>query len=155
MGRKALSMSEKIRRYIEAHPKAKPSEIALTLNVKPSLVYAVRYSKVAKADKPRVTSMPEVLVRAADPIVSTPKPVTVTVTAHDIVSNPAHYTDGGIETINFIQAKLTPEEFIGYLKGNALKYGSRIGKKGDPTVDAGKMAWYTSKLVATLTATPR
>ncbi|MFN9911697.1 MAG: DUF3310 domain-containing protein, partial [Pirellulaceae bacterium] len=39
----------------------------------------------------------------------------------DLVNHPPHYKAGGIETIDFIEAKLTREEFIGYLKGNALK----------------------------------
>jgi len=64
----------------------------------------------------------------------------------DPVNHPAHYTHGGIETIDFIQAKLTPEEFRGYLKGNILKYGSRIGHKDNDMQDAGKLAWYTNKL---------
>lgn len=48
---------------------------------------------------------------------------------NDNVKHPSHYCDGGIETIDFIRAKLTKEEFIGYCKGNALKYISRAGKK--------------------------
>jgi hypothetical protein len=63
-----------------------------------------------------------------------------------LVNHPPHYKAGGIETIDFIQAKLTREEYIGYLKGSALKYASRIGKKGAPDIDAGKMAWYATKL---------
>lgn len=63
----------------------------------------------------------------------------------DMVNHPPHYTYGGIETIEFIKAKLTPEEFKGYLKGNILKYGSRVGHKGDPAQDAGKLAWYATK----------
>jgi hypothetical protein len=68
----------------------------------------------------------------------------------DPVNHPAHYTHGGIETIDFIQAKLTPEEFRGFLKGNILKYGSRIGHKDNDMQDAGKLAWYTSKLRSVL-----
>lgn len=52
-------------------------------------------------------------------------------TSHqDNVNNPAHYTQGGIETIDFIRAKLTPEEFEGYCKGNVLKYVARASLKG-------------------------
>ena len=68
----------------------------------------------------------------------------------DPVNHPAHYTHGGIETIDFIQAKLTPEEFRGYLKGNILKYGSRLGHKDNDMQDAGKLAWYTNKLRSVL-----
>lgn len=48
----------------------------------------------------------------------------------DNVNNPSHYTQGGIETIDFIRAKLTPEEFEGYCKGNVLKYVARSTLKG-------------------------
>ena len=47
----------------------------------------------------------------------------------DNVNHPSHYTDGDIEVIDYIRDKLTPEEFVGYCKGNALKYISRHGKK--------------------------
>lgn len=74
----------------------------------------------------------------------------VMVVQPDIVNHPAHYTHGGIETIDFIQAKLTPEEFRGYLKGNILKYGSRLGHKDNDMQDAGKLNWYTNKLRSVL-----
>ena len=64
----------------------------------------------------------------------------------DPVNHPDHYKVGGIETIDFIQAKLTPEEFKGYLLGNVLKYASRAGHKDNAVQDAGKMAWYANKL---------
>ena len=61
------------------------------------------------------------------------KATIVDVCAHenDAVNHPSHYTDGGIETIDYIRAKLTQEEFNGYCKGNALKYISRCGKKSE------------------------
>ena len=62
----------------------------------------------------------------------------------DMVNSPPHYTAGGIETIDYIKAKLSPEGYRGYLHGNLLKYASRIGKKGSD--DAGKAAWYADRL---------
>lgn len=44
---------------------------------------------------------------------------------NDLVNAPSHYTAGGIETIEFIRAKLTPEQLKGYYLGNLLKYLSR------------------------------
>ncbi len=35
--------------------------------------------------------------------------------------NPNHYTFGGIETIEYLKAKLTPEEFRGFLKGKCIE----------------------------------
>jgi hypothetical protein len=64
----------------------------------------------------------------------------------DMVNSPAHYTDGGIETIDYIRAKLSHEEYVGYLRGNIFKYISRMGKKDSMAQDAGKLAWYSQEL---------
>jgi hypothetical protein len=64
----------------------------------------------------------------------------------DMVNSPAHYTAGGIETIDVIKAKLTPEEFRGYLKGNALKYLLRANYKGKHDQDVHKADWYIEEL---------
>lgn len=42
--------------------------------------------------------------------------------------NEEHY-GGRIQPIEFMQASMTQEEFIGFLKGNVIKYVSRAGKK--------------------------
>lgn len=65
---------------------------------------------------------------------------------HDPVNSPSHYTSGGIETIDYLAAKLSPDEFSGYCRGNALKYLSRLGKKGDYAEDLGKAIWYLNCL---------
>lgn len=67
-------------------------------------------------------------------------------TKADMVNHPPHYKSGGIEAIDYIQAKLTPEEFTGFCKGNALKYISRAGRKGNATEDYKKAAWYLNRL---------
>ena len=41
---------------------------------------------------------------------------------NDNVQQPAHYTAGGIECIHAIKASMSSEEYLGYLKGNAMKY---------------------------------
>jgi len=53
-----------------------------------------------------------------------------------------HYDAGGIETLNIIRAKLTPEQYNGYLLGNAIKYTCRLNFKGSPGRDAEKAANY-------------
>lgn len=40
-----------------------------------------------------------------------------------------HYNQQVIQPIELMQSLLTPEEFIGYLKGNVLKYKFRMGTK--------------------------
>lgn len=56
--------------------------------------------------------------------------------------NPDHYKVGGIETIHYLHAKLSPEEFAGYCRGNAMKYLSRAGHKDDTVQEIGKAIWY-------------
>lgn len=65
---------------------------------------------------------------------------------NDNVNSPAHYTQGGIETIDAIEAALTPEEFRGYLKGNILKYVHRERLKGQ-TESIMKAEWYANRLI--------
>ncbi len=56
--------------------------------------------------------------------------------------NPDHYKRGGIEAIDYIQAKLTPDEFAGYCLGNMLKYLSRLGHKDEAAQEMRKAIWY-------------
>lgn len=60
----------------------------------------------------------------------------------DLINSPPHYTDGGIEAIDYIEAKLGPDGFRSYCVGNALKYISRAGKKGSAKEDLSKAIWY-------------
>lgn len=55
-----------------------------------------------------------------------------------------HYKDMGIQPWAVMQAVLTPEEWVGYLKGNVIKYGMRQGKKDSD--DANKARHYALKL---------
>ena len=64
----------------------------------------------------------------------------------DMVNNPPHYKVGGLETIDILKAKLSKEEYRGYLKGNVIKYATRAGHKGASAEDAGKLAWYAQRL---------
>ena len=64
----------------------------------------------------------------------------------DLVNHPTHYTSGGVECIDAIRASMTPEEFKGFLKGNAMKYLWRYRLKGKPAQDLEKANWYLSRL---------
>jgi hypothetical protein len=62
----------------------------------------------------------------------------------DQINHPSHYTDGGYETIDFIEKMQ-----LGYHLGNAVKYISRAGKKtSDPIEDLNKAMWYLDRLMA-------
>ncbi len=66
---------------------------------------------------------------------------------NDIVNHPSHYTNGGIETIDFIEAKE-----LNFSLGNVVKYVSRAGKK-DPkkTIeDLRKAEWFLNREIKRL-----
>lgn len=57
----------------------------------------------------------------------------------------SHYRDMQMQPWAVMEAVLTHEEFVGYLKGCILKYAMRQGRK-EGTDDAGKAAHYAQKL---------
>lgn len=67
----------------------------------------------------------------------------------DMVNHPKHYTSGtlGIEVINTMEMCSTEDEFMGYLRCNALKYISRFENKNG-LEDVKKCAWYVKKYLA-------
>jgi len=69
---------------------------------------------------------------------------------YDIVNHPPHYTQGGIECIDALQAALSAEEFKGYCKAAAIKYLWRLDHKGSARENAEKAIWYLQKLVKVL-----
>ena len=78
----------------------------------------------------------------------TKQPVSAPIQKKDAI-NPSHYKRNPsipIECIDALRACLTPEEFRGYCKGNAMAYLWRDGQKDDPQQEAGKAGWYVEWL---------
>jgi hypothetical protein len=73
----------------------------------------------------------------------------------DNVNSPQHYNQNhkGIECIDAMEAMLSPEEFVGYLRGNILKYSWRYPYKNGAE-DLAKANWYKDKLDKALAANP-
>ncbi len=67
---------------------------------------------------------------------------------YDTVNNPVHYNTGAIECIDAMEAMLSKEEFIGYLRGNSFKYRWRMRHKGRAVQDLQKSQWYENKLLS-------
>jgi hypothetical protein len=63
----------------------------------------------------------------------------------DPVNHPPHYKTGGIETIDFIEAK-----DLGYHLGNVIKYVSRAKHKGNELEDLKKAQWYLERAIMKL-----
>ncbi|EAH2416293.1 DUF3310 domain-containing protein [Listeria monocytogenes] len=63
---------------------------------------------------------------------------------NDKVNNPAHYTAGGIETLDYIKAKVS--DYPSYAVGNILKYVSRYEHKNG-IEDLKKAQFYLNNLI--------
>lgn len=60
----------------------------------------------------------------------------------DLVNDPPHYKTGGIETIDYIEAKE-----LDFHLGNAVKYISRAEHKGTYEQDLQKAIWYLNRAI--------
>jgi Protein of unknwon function (DUF3310) len=62
----------------------------------------------------------------------------------DLINHPSHYKTGGIETIDFIEAKQ-----LDYHLGNVVKYISRAGRKNSGYLqDLQKAQWYLNRAIS-------
>lgn len=70
----------------------------------------------------------------------------------EAVRSPKHYKLPGlnIESVDVLRSVLTPEEFKGFCRGNALKYLIRAGKKDSELQDIKKAGVYIEWLIDTI-----
>ena len=66
---------------------------------------------------------------------------------YDNVNNPRHYNKEGVECIDGIKSSMSEKEFLGYLKGNTIKYLWRYDYKEKPLEDLQKAKWYLDKMI--------
>jgi hypothetical protein len=137
-----ISLSAKIRKYIEQNPTKKVAEIAKELEVKYQYVYITKRKMESRAAElaaqgHRVHPVTgKILMQAAEQ----PTQIEMFEPASDPVNHPAHYKYGGIETIDFIEAKE-----LGYNLGNVVKYITRSDHKGNRKEDLEKALWYLTR----------
>jgi hypothetical protein len=150
------SRAAKMRKYYIAHPNAKPAEVAKEFNTSYQIAYMVKRKMQAKkivVTATEVAMAKRLGVSAVDyakqkaQIIGKAKQETKLVDAHteifDFVNQPPHYKVGGIETIDFIEAKN-----LDYNLGNAVKYISRAQFKGKFKEDLEKAKWYLSRAIS-------
>ena len=134
------------------HDGKKPSEIAKALKVSPSYVYYVRsdtkaaskfVSKIFEAVKETKKELPK-----KNDWVELPKDYVIGRDAlPDLVNKPPHYTAGGIDFLDYAEAKgLTENAYL----FNVVKYVSRAGKKvgSNPVEDLKKAQFYLNREIA-------
>ena len=142
------STAAKIRTYLRANPTAMPKKVAEMFNTTAQHVSVIKYGMKKAGEKtvpvPR-TSRPVPKKWEATQVVTSSKPIVnpqieMIEPKHDPVNHPAHYKYGGIETIDFIEAKE-----LGYNLGNVVKYITRSDHKGNRKQDLEKALWYLKR----------
>lgn len=130
------SNAAKIREYMAAHPNAKAADVAAKFKASLAYVYVLR-SQMKKAVSKflRPDGTPKIRLQSADAPPVPPAP--------DMVNHPPHYKVGGIETIDFIEAKS-----LNYHLGNVVKYVTRADHKGERLENLKKAMWYLEREIA-------
>jgi hypothetical protein len=126
--------TKKVLAYLENNPKAEPARVAWKFKMPVQYVYKLRAD--IKLDKALEMSKPSAMFL----LKSSSKEE-----AKDNVNSPTHYTTGGIETIDFIEAKT-----LNYNLGNVVKYVSRSDYKGKKLEDLKKARWYLCREINNL-----
>jgi hypothetical protein len=165
---KKMSKAAKVRAYQTKHPMASATEVAKATDTDVGYIYAIRHSdknKAAKTPKQlkwrHVTVAPKdaalegiARLEAANRLAEANQIYELTKGRDrvemieppaDNVNHPAHYKVGGIETIDFIEAK-----GLSYNLGNVVKYITRADYKGNREEDLAKARWYLNREIAKL-----
>jgi hypothetical protein len=123
--------TERIRKYFKKYPFAKPKVAAEELGIAITAIYSVR-----RAMRKKINVAPERVVKTR---LQSSKPE-FGASNVDLVNSPPHYRVGGIETIDFIEAKN-----LNYNLGNAVKYITRADHKDNRVQDLEKARWYIER----------
>jgi hypothetical protein len=171
--KKKQTIGSKVLSYIRRNPDAKPLHVARNLGVSINSVYQAIYRSKKESKLPSTTAPNAQMSLAlfSDPPKKRGRPPLKTssngeaknkfVTAKEMikdvvdgynksvekdnVNSPTHYVTGGIETIDYIEAKS-----LNYNLGNVVKYVSRSDFKGRKLEDLKKAQWYLNREIANM-----
>jgi hypothetical protein len=155
MTKRKLTTIEKVRRHYEKFPDAKHADVSSALGIDIKYLYVIKNKLKTTGRLPTTPAVPlttlttdksfkalleEVRIKPINKIrMEAPERMTVSATP-DLVNQPPHYTAGGIETIDFIEAKK-----LNYNLGNVIKYLTRADHKGSKLEDLRKAQWYLTR----------
>ena len=157
------SKAGKVRAYKLKHPNATVKEISKATGVSTAYLYAIQHKErqrklatvtitpansqrggitvavdqVKDITPERMERIAHELSRPRIPMASADQP------KDDVVNHPSHYKVGGIETIDFIEAKE-----LDYHLGNVIKYITRANHKGDRMENLRKAQWYLNRAIS-------
>lgn len=128
------SKSAKVRQYFIKNPLATPKEVGAKFKCAMPIVYKIRKEV-----------MPVVQEENAKVIIHT-KPFVPSNKADDLQVGGDHYKNMGVQPWKAMESWMTPEQFAGFLRGNAIKYLARCDAKGGID-DIKKAKHYIEKLI--------
>ena len=159
MTKRKLTTIEKVRRHYEKFPDAKHAEVSSALGIDIKYLYVIKNKLKTTGRLPTTPAVPlttlttntslnamleptykrKIRMEAPERMIEVSYLPKVSATP-DPVNHPAHYTAGGIETIDFIEAKK-----LNYNLGNVIKYLTRADHKGNKLEDLRKAQWYLTR----------
>ena len=159
MTKRKLTTIEKVRRHYEKFPDAKHAEVSSALGIDIKYLYVIKNKLKTTGRLPTTPAVPLTTLTTKESISAMLEPTykrkirmeapermievsylpKVSATP-DLVNQPPHYTAGGIETIDFIEAKK-----LNYNLGNVIKYLTRADYKGNKLEDLRKAQWYLTR----------
>jgi hypothetical protein len=155
--RKRLESTDLAKNHWRANPSMTPSQIRDLFKIPMARIYRIRNElvkdRLLKIKKPRnkakiksfifnTQNREYVLHQPAAPVVI--PVVGEAATANDYQIGGNHYKEMGVQPWDVIESTLSKEEFIGFLKGNIIKYSMRQGVRGE--IDSNKCRHYIVKL---------
>lgn len=152
-----VTNTKKVMDFVAKNPNAGAKAIAKATGVKVPYVYTI----ISNAKK-KALPMTAITVEAPKKKMGRPRKVTLSQSelafklaqgrapmrmkqVADNVNHPSHYKVGGIETIDFIEAKQ-----LSYNLGNVVKYITRANHKGNRKEDLLKAQWYLNREISNL-----
>jgi hypothetical protein len=148
-----ITQAEIIRNHMKTFPELTVSQVAKDLGLKYQVVYMTKRAmdkklselayQIGKGRTPK-QNWKTLHISTSDNSIEKAMEIEIPITMHepkpDPVNHPAHYKYGGIETIDFIEAKE-----LNYNMGNAVKYITRADHKGNRKEDLEKAIWYLKR----------
>jgi len=133
------SKSMKVAEYFLANPSAVPKVVGAKFKVAMPSVYAIRKRVLSGSMLGRINDQITDAVTQSKPFVPSTK-------ADGLQIGGDHYKSMGVQPWKAMESWMTPEQFAGFLRGNAIKYLARCDVKGGID-DIKKARHYIDKLV--------
>ena len=143
-----ISKTEKARRLLQVTPTLTALALSEKMGISRNYAYKLMYNlknEVKVEDEVKSKIPPEVLSQLVYDVSQRKAKIRMMQGGEEkeTVNHPPHYKVGGIETIDFIEAK-----GLDYCLGNVVKYITRADHKGNKIEDLRKAQWYLTRAIS-------